>query len=111
MGTKQIEAYRKLIFQRVFYSVSIRGRHYTNEKETQKIINEIILPRVNSARKELKLSSNFPALLVMDVFPGQMTKAVHNLLKDHNTFISLVTYNIQYDTYLSATRPYGQFLG
>ena len=44
-------------------------------------------------REELKLSSNFPALLVMDVFQGQMTKAVHILLKDHNIFISIVPNN------------------
>ena len=30
----------------------------------------------------------------MGVFRGQMTKAVHNLLKDHNIFISLVPNNM-----------------
>ena len=30
----------------------------------------------------------------MDVFRGQMTKAVHNLLKDRNIFISLVPNNM-----------------
>ena len=88
MGVKQIEAYRKLISQRVFHSVLIQSITATRKK--QKIINEIILPRVKYVREELKLSSNFPALLVMDVFRGQMTKAVHNLLKDHNIFMSLV---------------------
>ena len=65
MEVKQTEGYRKLVSQRVFHSVPI---HYSNEKKTQKIINEIILPHVISVREELKLSSNFPTILVIDVF-------------------------------------------
>ena len=63
-------------------------------RKKQKIFNEIFLSRVKFVRKELKLSSNFPALLVMDVFRGQMTKAVNNLLKDHNIFISFLPNNM-----------------
>ena len=50
------------------FSLSANPRHYSNEKETQKIINEIILPRVKSVREELKLSFNFPAVLVRMYF-------------------------------------------
>ena len=75
-------------------SVSASPKHYSHEKETQKFIKEIILPCVKYVSKEPKLSSNFPALLIMDVFRGRMTKAVQNLLKDHNIFISLVPNNM-----------------
>ena len=54
----------------------------------------MILPGVKSVREEIKLSPNFPAVLVMEVFRGQMTKAVHILLKDHNIFISLIPNNM-----------------
>ena len=83
----------KVDFPKGFW-LSANPKYYSNEKETQKIINEITLPRVKFVREELKLSSNFPAFLVMDVFRGQMTKAVDNLLKDHNIFISLVPNNM-----------------
>ena len=83
----------KVDFPKGFW-LSANPKHYSNEKETQKIINEITLPRVKFVREELKLSSNFPAFLVMVVFRGQMTKAVDNLLKDHNIFISLVPNNM-----------------
>ena len=42
---------------------------------------EIILPSMKSLREELKVLSNFPALLVMAAFQGQMTKAFDNLWK------------------------------
>ena len=80
-----------MIAKRVFHSPI---RSITAIKEPQKIINEIILPLVKYVREELKLSSNFPALLVIDVFRDQMTKVVHNLLKDHNIFVSLVPNNM-----------------
>ena len=35
------------------FSLSANPKHYNNEKETQKIINEIILLRVKSVREEL----------------------------------------------------------
>ena len=37
---------------------------------------------------------NFSAFLVMDVFRGQMIKAVRSLPKDHNIFIAFVLNNI-----------------
>ena len=89
-------------------SLSINPKHYNNGKETQNITNEITLPLVKSVRGELKLSSNFPAVLVMDVFRGHMTSAVHNLLKDHNNLTSLVPNNM---TYIPATGSYGQLMG
>ena len=49
---------------------------------------------MKSLREELKVLSNFPALLVMDAFQGQMTKAYDSLLKDCNIFISLVPNNV-----------------
>ena len=63
------------------FSLNANPKHYRNKKETQKVINEIISPRVKSVREELKLSSNFPALLVMDVFRGQMTTGMHRKLQ------------------------------
>ena len=85
------------------FLLNANSKHYRNKKETQKVINEIISPRVKSAREELKLSSNFSALLVMDVFRDDSSSS-HSSEGSHLH----VTYTIQYDTYLPATGPYGQ---
>ena len=106
MGVKQIETYWKLISQRVFDSMLIQSIATVRKK--QKIINEINLPCVKCVREESKQSCNFPIVLVIYVFRVQMTKAVHNLLKDHNIFISLVPNNI---TYLLVAGPYDQLMG
>ena len=106
-GGKTDRSLRKVDFLKGL-SLSINPKHYNNEKETQNITNEITLPRVKSVRGELKLSSNFPAVLVMDVFRGHMTSAVHNLLKDHNNLTLLVPNNM---TYIPATGSYGQLMG
>ena len=92
-GCKTDRGLPKVDFPKDF-SPSANRKPYSNEKERQKIITEIISPRVKSVTEELKLSSNFPAVLVMDVFQGQLTKAVHNLLKDHDIFLSLVPNNM-----------------
>ena len=63
-------------------------------RKKQKIINEINLPCVKCVREESKQSCNFPIVLVIDVFRVQMTKAVHNLLKDHNIFTCTKQYHI-----------------
>ena len=91
-GGKTDRSLLKVDFPKGF-SLSANPKRYSNKKVTQKIIDEIILPRAKYVREELKLSSNFPALSVMDVFRGQITKAVRNLLKDNNIFISLVPNN------------------
>ena len=49
-------------------------------EESIKVINEVNVPYVTSKRKELKLPSNSPALLILDVFRGQMTQQVTSLL-------------------------------
>ena len=76
------------------FSLSANPTHYSNEKERHKIIDEIILSRVKSVREELGLASTFPVLLVMDVFRGQMTQAVHNRLKELNILVALVLNNM-----------------
>ena len=51
-GDKTDRSLLKIDFPKGF-SLSANPKHYDNEKETQKIINEIILLRVKSVREEL----------------------------------------------------------
>ena len=91
------------------FSLSANPKHYSNEGETKKIIIDIILPRVESVRETLHLSDDFPALLIMDVFRGQMTTAVRELLDEHNVLISFVPNNMTH--LFQPIRLDSQFLG
>ena len=51
-------------------------KHWSNEKETLKLIDEVINPYVVRKRAELQSPSTQQALLIWDVFKGQMTATV-----------------------------------
>ena len=56
-------------------------KHWSNEEE---LINEIIAPYIVKKRAELKLSEEQKALLIWDVFRGQMTDNVKKTLDSLN---------------------------
>ena len=61
--------------------------------ESIKLINEIIIPYVQSQRKELGKPKQ-AALVIMDVFRGQITDDVISLLRDNNIHYVLVPNNM-----------------
>ena len=54
--------------------------HWSNEEETLKLINDVILPYFVKTRKQLKLPETQPALIIWDVFKGQTTEKVKQKL-------------------------------
>ena len=68
--------------------MSINPKHFSNTEESIKIIEEIVLPYVEKEREKLD-DPGQAALLILDVFRGQMTSEVANLLRNNN--ISFVT--------------------
>ena len=58
--------------------------HCTNEKTTKNYIYKILLPYVKQQRKELKLHSNHPALVVFDRFKAECTSCVLQILRDYH---------------------------
>ena len=66
---------RGFVFPKGF-SLSQNPQHWSNETETLKLTDEIINPYVINKRKELGLASTQKALVIWDVFKGQMTDAV-----------------------------------
>ena len=58
------------------FCITQNPKHWSNESETLKLIDEIISPYVTKKREELKLATDPKALLVWDVFRGQMTDKV-----------------------------------
>ena len=71
-------------------------KHYSNEEESIKVLNEIIIPYIIKERKSLALSENHPALLLMDVFKGQMTEKVLKVLSENNIVLQTVLANLTY---------------
>ncbi len=53
---------------------------WSNEVETLNLINDIIHPYVVKTQADLKLAKDQKALLIWDVFRGQMTNAVKQKL-------------------------------
>ena len=57
------------------------------------LLKKIVFPFVNKKRESLSLSKDAKALLIFDVFKGQTTPAVNNLLKDNNCIVQHVPNN------------------
>ena len=75
------------------FSLSVNPNHFSNTEESIKIINEIVIPYVKTEREHLE-NGSLPALIVLDVFRGQMTSKVTKLLLKNNIFIVTLSNNM-----------------
>ena len=75
------------------FSLGCNPKNFSNATESIKLINEITIPYVQSQRKELGKPRQ-AALVIMDVFRGQITDDVISLLRDNNIHYVLVPNNI-----------------
>ena len=76
------------------FSLSANPKHFSNEEESLKLMEEIIIPYYRNERRRLGLETEHPGLLIMDVFKGQTTSAVRDLLKENNIFFTKVPANM-----------------
>ena len=60
------------------------------------MMEHIIIPYVQEERKSLNLAVDHPALLIMDVFKGQMTNPVKEILKKNHIILQKVPANLTY---------------
>ena len=75
------------------FSLSVNSKHFSNMEESIKIINEIVLPYVDKQREKLD-NHGQAALLILDVFRGQMTQEVTTLLHENNILFVTVPNNM-----------------
>ena len=75
------------------FLLSCNPKHFSNAMESIKLINEIIIPYVQSQRKEIGKPKQ-ATLVIMDVFRGQITDAAIFLLRDNNIHYVLVPNNM-----------------
>lgn len=66
------------------FCVTQNPTHWSNEEETLKLVREIINPYIIKKRIELKLPETQKALVIWDVFKGQMTPTVKRELQSLN---------------------------
>ena len=76
------------------FCLSQNPQHWSNEKETLKLIEKIIVPYVVDQRSKLQLPKDQKALLIWDVFRGQMTEAVKKALISQNIEVVYVPANM-----------------
>ena len=66
------------------FHVTQNEKHWSNETETVNFIEQVIYPYVIDKRKELGLPADQKALLTRDVFRGQTTDHVAQILDSLN---------------------------
>ena len=78
------------------FSLSVNKTHYSNEKEACKLIEEILVPNIEKVRQEKNLPVSQKALVIMDVFSGQITSVVLDCFKDNKIEVVCVPANMTY---------------
>ena len=94
-GGKTSKSLPRVNFPKSF-SLSANSKHYSNEQESIKVLEEIIIPYVKKERERLGMEKDQAALLIMDVFKGQMTSPVLKVLSNNNILLHSVAANFTY---------------
>ena len=76
------------------FSLSVNQKHYSNEKEALKYLDEVIIPYVEAERERLGVGKKQAAQLIQDVFKDQMTAPVLKRLEDNNIVLTKVPANL-----------------
>ena len=72
------------------WHITFSANHWSNGDTMKEYIDHIVLPYINKKREELKLASNYPALLTFDNFKAQCTPGILTLLDQNNINVILV---------------------
>ncbi len=64
--------------------------HWLNEETMKHYVDEVIVPFIDTNRKKLNLTSDYPAVVLFDHFSGQITQDIFDLLEKHNIFYILI---------------------
>ena len=76
------------------FVMSANEKHYNSEREALNMLENVIIPYVEKQRVSLNLDFAHPTPLIMDVFKGQMTYAVRELLNKNHIHLEKVTENL-----------------
>ncbi len=73
---------------------SFNMKHWSNEKETLRLIDHVLVPHIKEVKQNLNLPANQKALLIWDAFTGQNTEKVTRRLEELNIVSVLVPKNL-----------------
>ena len=76
------------------FSLSANPKHFSNTEESLKLLDEIVIPYVESERRRLDLEQKQHALIILDIFRGQMIQQVINTLQGDSILIVRVPTNM-----------------
>jgi hypothetical protein len=75
------------------WHITYTANHWSNTHTMVGYVNKVIIPYVTETRTRLKLNADHPALVLFDVFKGQCTEEVLQLLLGNNILYILVPAN------------------
>ena len=78
------------------FVISTNEKHYSNEREALNMLENVVIPYVEKQRVSLNLDFDHPAFLIMDVFKGQITCTVRELLNENHILLEEVPANLTY---------------
>ena len=76
------------------FLVSANPKHFSNTEESLKLLDQIVIPYVESERESLNLAPDHFSLLIIDVFSGQMTEPVMSKFRDNHVKLVRVPPNM-----------------
>ena len=94
-GGKTSKSLLKVNFPKSFL-LSANPKHYSNEQESIKALEKFIISYVKKEREQLGMKKDQVALLIMDVFKGQMSSPVLKVLSNNNILLQSVPANFTY---------------
>ena len=76
------------------FSLSFNKSHWSNETETIKLLDEIIVPYANKIKEELSLPIDQKVLLIWDAFRGQNSALITSALEKYDIVSVMVPKNM-----------------
>ena len=76
------------------FNLTFTANHWSNEEKVLEHLENIVFPFVVKKREELKLSQNQKAILIFDVFKGQKTERVQEVIAKNDCVCVFVPANM-----------------
>ena len=92
-GGKTAQSFPKVKFPETFSFIG-NSKHFSNMKESLKLLEEIIISYVKDEQEKLKLELSQPALMMSDIFSGEITILVTDKLKENHMKYARVPVNM-----------------
>ena len=92
-GGKTQQSFPKFDFPDSF-NLSVNPKHFSNTEESIKMLDDIIIPYVKCERSNLGIGEDQSALLILDVFKGQMKEPVKQKVKENHILFVRVPANM-----------------